>query len=757
MSDERDLEIERALFEAALELSDPALREAFLAKTCAADPALRERLRALLAAHVEAATFFDFVPPVPSVQAASSDSPALSASSASSESGETFRPPEVPDDAEAAEAAAKDPALSAADPARIGRYRIVRRLGEGGCGVVYLAEQEEPVRRQVALKIIRLGMDTERVIARFALERQALAMMNHPHIARVFDAGATDAGRPFFAMELVTGERITTYCDSRRLSVRERLELFIQVCLAVQHAHQKGILHRDLKPSNVLVAFQDGVAMPKIIDFGVAKAVSTHAADEPSVTLGADQFIGTPAYMSPEQAEPRRADVDTRADIYGLGALLYELLAGRPPFDSRRLIDAGLDALRHTLREVDPPAPSVLLRSLPAAELAELAALRRSTPTAILATLRRDLDWVVMRALEKDRQRRYSTAQGLAIDLRRYLDDEPVIARPPGGFYQLGKLVRRHRFAFAAGAAIFATLLGGLGASTWLYLRERAALQEQTRLRALAEDAEKVSNAVFLIRENRMEEANAVLAAVRHPPDRPSFEGLTAYRTIGTWLAIQQRWAEAADRFAVVERVGLLDAWQSATLDDHAYGVALLMSDNLAGYETFRSNHTDRFAAMDNDNALSRVFKICLLRPVDAPLRQRLHPFGERMERWLAKGIANPWATLPVALWRYRLGDIAGARQAAESGYDAELHSSALTASKRALLALCALREGDRETAAPLIATARADIAAKFAGSLSEGSSGDGFWYDWAFSKLLLDEAELLAAATPDAAPDAAP
>ncbi|MBW8780320.1 MAG: serine/threonine protein kinase [Verrucomicrobia bacterium] len=722
-----DREIARTLFEDALELPDPALREAFLDKTCAADPSMRARLGKLLAAHIQADNFFPFVPPVPHPPGAGA--------------------PSEPEEANAPTAGA--------DPARIGRYRIVRRLGEGGCGVVYLAEQDEPVRRQVALKIIRLGMDTERVIARFALERQALAMMNHPHIARVFDAGATDAGRPFFAMELVTGERITTYCDTWRLSVRERLELFIQVCLAVQHAHQKGILHRDLKPSNVLVTLQDGVPVPKVIDFGVAKAVSGQAADEPSVTLGADQFIGTPAYMSPEQAEPGRADVDTRADIYSLGALLYELLVGRPPFDSKPLIDSGLDAMRRTLREIDPPAPSALLRSLPAENLAEAASRCHCTPAAIISTLRRDLDWVVMHALEKDRQRRYSTAQGLAIDVRRYLNDEPVVARPPGGFYQLGKLVRRHRLAVVAGAAIFATLLGGLGTSTWLYLRERAVLHEQTRLRAIAEDAEKISTAVFLTRENRLEEANALLATVRHPPDRPSFEGLTAYRTIGTWLAVRQQWAEAADRFAVVERVGQLDGWGSVTLDHQAYGVLLLMSNNLPGYETFRRDHAERFAEVDNGDAVARVLKLCLLRPADAQLQQRLLPLGERVEHWfstLPDNVSGGWASLPVALWRYRQGDIPGARQAAAMGYDERLHTSALTVSDRLLLALCDLREGHPDKAAPLLATARAEIAAKFTKEVAEGTGNDGYWYDWVFAKLLLQEADALAAATQSAA-----
>ena len=723
MNHDSDMAIERALFEASLEMNDPALRAAFLDKTCAADPALRARLGDLLAAHVEADDFFNFVPPVPAMIASPAAAP-----SASDEAGEPSE------------------AAPGIDPVRIGRYRIVRRLGEGGCGVVYLAEQEEPVRRQVALKIIRLGMDTERVIARFALERQALAMMNHPHIARVFDAGATDAGRPFFAMELVAGERITAHCDARRLSVNERLELFIQVCMAVQHAHQKGILHRDLKPSNVLVALQDGAAVPKVIDFGVAKAVSDRATDDASLSIGIGQFIGTPAYMSPEQAEPGRTDVDTRADIYSLGALLYELLTGRPPFDSKKLVESGLDALRRTLREVEPPTPSALLRSLPAGELAEVAVRCQSAPSAIIATLRRDLDWVVMRALEKDRSRRYVTVQGLALDLRGYLNDEPVIARPPGGFYQLGKLVRRPRVAFVAGTAILTTLFGGLGTSTWLYLRERAALHEQTRLRAIAEDAEKISVAAFLTREKRMDEANVLLAAVRHPPDRPSFEGLTAYRTIGEWLAVRQRWSEAADRFAVVERVGQLDAWNSVTLDHQAYGVALLMRDDLAGYETFRLEHAKRFAAVDNGDAVGRVLKICLLRPADAPMQLRLRPLGERVERWVASlpgDQAAGWASLPVALWRYRQGDIPGARRAAALGHNERLNTSALTSSKRVLLALCALREGHQDTAAPLLATAQAEITARFTNGLTEGN-GSGHWYDWAFAKLLLNEADAL-------------
>jgi len=715
--DEIELEVEQALFAATLEFADPTHREAFLEKACAGDPSLRARIQALLDAHTRAEGFFDFVPPPPR--------PESSVSTVITEPASDH------------------------DQAHIGPYRIVRRLGEGGCGVVYLAEQETPVRRAVALKVVRLGMDTERIIVRFLHERQALAMMNHPGIARIYEAGATDSGRPYFAMELVEGERITTYCETRRLTIEQRLELFIQVCLAVQHAHQKGVLHRDLKPSNVLITGQDDSAVPKVIDFGIAKTIDPYgesAGDATPATHAAGQFIGTPAYMSPEQAAEGRTDVDTRADIYGLGALLYELLAGRPPFDSEVLMKQGLDVMRRTIRDVDPPSPSALLRSLPADELAALASQRQSTPAALIATLQHDLDWVVMRALEKDRSRRYATAQGLASDLRRYLDHVPVTARPPGAFYRLGKLTRRNRPAVFAGTAVFLALLGGFGVSTRLYLRERAALREKTRLLELAEQAERISQAVFLTRDNRMEEANAILANLPRPPDRPSFEGLTAYRTIGEWLARQERWTEAASRLAVVERVGELDAWTSVTVDHQAYGVTLLMSGDVKGYETFCRSHADRFANETNGDAVGRVLKTCLLRPIDAAQRQRLEPLGQRVELWfpqLPSNHARNWAVVPISLWRYRTGDIDGAVQLLQPAYQPKDHGS-LMATVRVLLALCARQQGDHAQADSLVATIRADIPTRLIGGSIQDAYREGFWYDWAFVRVLLKEADSL-------------
>ena len=345
---------------------------------------------------------------------------------------------------------------------RVGPYRLLEKIGEGGFGTVWMADQLEPIRRRVAVKIIKLGMDTQEVIARFEAERQALALMDHPNIARVFDAGATDSGRPFFVMELVRGVPITRYCDDSRLPAEARLRLFIPVCQAVQHAHQKGVIHRDLKPSNILVTLHDGVPVPKIIDFGIAKATSARLTDKTLFTQF-HAFIGTPAYTSPEQMEMSGLDIDTRSDIYSLGVLLYELLCGRPPFDAEALVKLGLEAMRRTIRETDPPRPSARLDALSPVERTT-AARQRSTDVAKLSVLlRSDLDWIVMRCLEKDRARRYETASALATDIQHHLADEPVSARPPNAFYRIGKFARRHRTSVAATATVLAALVAGLG------------------------------------------------------------------------------------------------------------------------------------------------------------------------------------------------------------------------------------------------------------------------------------------------------
>src|SRR5262245_47216014 len=321
---------------------------------------------------------------------------------------------------------------------RIGHYKLLQKIGEGGFGVVYLAEQEQPVKRRVALKVIKLGMDTRQVIARFEAERQALALMDHPNIAKVLDGGATEAGRPYFVMELVKGIKITQYCDQNKVGLKERLDLFLQVCHAIQHAHQKGIIHRDIKPSNILVTSHDGTPVPKVIDFGIAKATEQRLTDKTLFTAY-DQFIGTPAYMSPEQAEMTVSDVDTRSDIYSLGVLLYELLTGRTPFENEALLQRGIEEARRAIREEEPPRPSTKLSTLADAELSTVAKQRAADAPKLLSSVRGDLDWIVMKCLEKDRTRRYETANGLAMDIKHFLSQEPVIARPPTTIYRFQK------------------------------------------------------------------------------------------------------------------------------------------------------------------------------------------------------------------------------------------------------------------------------------------------------------------------------
>ena len=404
-------------------------RAAWLARECAGRPELQRQVEALLAAHEDSgnplATRVDATPA---------------------------------------------PALPSLDEFRIGehvgRYRVLERLGEGGCGVVYVAEQTEPVRRRVALKVIKLGMDTRSVIARFEAERQALALMDHPHIARILDGGATERGRPYFVMELVRGTRITDFCDQNESSTRERIDLFIKVCQAVQHAHQKGIIHRDIKPSNILVTLHDGVPVPKVIDFGIARATEGRLT-EGTVYTQLHQFIGTPAYMSPEQAEMSGLDIDTRTDIYSLGVLLYELLAGRPPFESRELMSAGIDAMRRMIREQEPARPSTRILTLEGEERSTTAKRRSTEPLRLHRQIKGDLDWIVMKCLEKDRRRRYESSSGLAADLRRHLDDEPVQARPPSAAYRIGKAFQRNRLLFGAGAAVVMALLVGIAVSVW--------------------------------------------------------------------------------------------------------------------------------------------------------------------------------------------------------------------------------------------------------------------------------------------------
>jgi len=433
---------ERSIFLKAIELTSAEERSSYLHRACGGNPSLLAQIEALLRAHEGTVALLDVPPP--------------------------------------GERAIDSRPIREGAGTTIGPYTLLEPVGEGGMGVVNMAEQTLPMRRKVALKIIKPGMDTKQVVARFEAERQALAMMDHPNIARVIDGGTTESGRPYFVMELVRGIPITDYCDRERLSITDRLDLFVLVCRAVQHAHQKGIIHRDLKPSNILVTVIDGAAVPKIIDFGVAKATGV-SLTERTLNTGFAQLIGTPLYMSPEQVELSGADVDTRSDIYSLGVLLYELLTGTTPFDSETLKRAAFDELRRIIREEEPPKPSTRLSGL-AGTQTTASGKREADPRRLDRSVRGELDWIVMKALEKDRRRRYETANDLAADLMRCLTDQPVEACPPSASYRLRKYARRNRVVLSTAALVGLALVAGMGVSLW-----QAGVARKAQRRAAAE------------------------------------------------------------------------------------------------------------------------------------------------------------------------------------------------------------------------------------------------------------------------------
>ena len=441
--DRPDLDRVKAIFERALAVAE-AGREAFVRDQCGSDGELAEMVLKLLGEHQQVQPTVE--PPAPAAPAGRKP--------------DTEYLGERPGD-------------------RIGPYLLVSKIGEGGMGIVYRAERTEPVKLTVALKVIKAGMDTREVIARFEVERQALALMNHPHVARVLDAGATKTGRPYFVMEYVPGVAVTEYCNQHRLTTRQRLELFMQACDAIQHAHQKGVIHRDIKPSNLLVSVKEGSPQLKVIDFGVAKAISQRLTEKTLFTEQG-QLIGTPEYMSPEQAEMGSLDIDTRTDVYSLGVLLYELLSGALPFDPSELREAGFAEIQRIIREQEPAKPSTRLSGL-GDESTDVARQHGSEPRTLLREIRGDLDWITMKALEKDRTRRYDTASGLAMDIHRYLLDEPVLAGPPTAAYRMRKFVRRNRGPVAAASMVLIVLIGAVIATGTALAREAEQRREAQR------------------------------------------------------------------------------------------------------------------------------------------------------------------------------------------------------------------------------------------------------------------------------------
>ncbi len=743
------------LFEQARRLRDPAERDAFLEARCTGAPALKIRLARLLALDDAAGKFFDFAPqadlvlPRPADEAASAPS---GISTAGAAAGSTAGSPAGADSAERGLV--------------IDHYKLLRRLGEGGCGVVYMAEQLEPVRRHVALKIIRPGMDTPVGLAAFEMERRALALMDHPNIARVLEAGATPSGLPYFVMEWVQGARITDHCDEHRLDLRARLDLFIRICHAVQHAHQKGVIHRDIKPSNILVTLQDGQSIPKLIDFGIARPTDEGFPIPSDAARLAP--IGTPAYMSPEQAAGDSADIDTRSDVYSLGVLLCELLAGRPPLElpdiSTRKVPAALSRL---LGQSPPRPPSALLAELDPAALAAVSARRGLSARKLVPALLGDLDWIVLRAVATDPKKRYQTANALAADIARWLAHEAVSAHPAGRLYRLRKLVRRNRSVFVTVTVVALALGAGFGTSTWLFLREREARREQARLRQEAEAArvvetelrqraevrERISQAAVLLSHQETAAADALLGSPPAAFIPPSLECANLMRSLGTWHALAGRWREAAVRY-------------------HAFGIAIAHCDDAdtddisrefvpaaaaiceAGddelYHDFRDLMLRRFGSTANTVVAEQIIKTALLQPADAKILDQLVPLAELVRKQLSPdgpaGDANAhmagWSAFSLALLEYRRDRPAPAIEWAERCLAYRTTNPPRRAAALALLALARERLGRHDEAALALAQAREISASRPDGTLSAKGRHEDFWFDWINARVLVREAE---------------
>lgn len=687
--------VEEAFF-GALDCKDAAQREVFLDSLRSEDPELGKEVQSMLADFPKAEILFD-------------DS-----------SRNLVIPIELLADEELAEGAVCN------------NYRIIQLLGEGGSSKVYKAEQIKPLRREVALKIVKLGMDTQSIIERFQSERQTLAMLEHPNISQVFDAGMTTTGRPYFVMELVQGQKITDYCEANAVPLEERLEIVCEVCSALQFAHNKGVIHRDIKPSNILVSRIDGKAMPKLIDFGIAKATNSMGSDGKTI-LG--QPLGTPAYMSPEQFFCANRDIDTRSDEYGIGVVLYELITGSPLFYNDELLEMGFEGMRHKiLHDVTAP-PSSILHSPSGKRVA-----------------RKELDWIVMKAIEKDRDRRYPTVHALADDLRKYLRNEPVEAHPPSRVYRFTKLIQRYRVTALSITAAFMALTGGLTFSSILYFRARRAELEQFKLRELAEESAHVSKAAILIMQGRMPDAEEEVRKMGGILSQPSLEATQVFSTLAMWNAKQGNWGTAADRWLAMSRVNQFDdSDMTDKVTENLLPIApiLVKTGDIKRYREFQEFLIDRIGMTNHPFATEHLLKLCLLTPADSSILNSLKHAAWVAEASLPTDMATPptdwmeaWRCVALAMWYFRNGQPDVAIPWCERSLLRDDWEKARRVQARLIRAMSLIKRGMSESQHTDLQREKSEIIHYLQLPLDQMQGG--YFHDWLIAEILLKEAEQL-------------
>jgi serine/threonine protein kinase len=684
--------VEEEIFYEALEIADAAQREDYLRRACPSDT-LRQAVDGMLALHERGTQLF---------QRAVTGYTLDGSSSAEGQ------------DADA------DIALGS----HIGPYRLIQKLGEGGGGVVYEAQQEKPVHRRVALKILKRSASNRRALDRFRAEREALELMAHPNIAMVLDAGETADGRPYFVIELVGGVKITDYCAQQAAPLTTRLGLMQQVCSAIQHAHQKGIIHCDLKPSNILVTLVEGVPIPKVIDFGIAKA---------TVGVGDAETrqahpVGTPAYMSPEQIDGSK-DIDTRSDIYSLGIILYELLAGCPPIVLKESTTTGFSDLRDGLHQGIPMPPSRVARQ---------------SGTAA-CKWNQDLDCIVMKALEKDRESRYATVRSLSEDIARYLGCEPVSAHPPSRLYRLRKFVRRNRLASAAilGLAV------GFTSTSIMYFRAEAAEQKQAQLRAEAEEREYVTKAAILLMQDKPAEADAEIQKMAGMLTQPSVEATNVFMKLAIWNALRGDLKAASQRLLALSRVNRFDdtdTTEQATRDFLALPPTLIETGNVEALAQFEEMLLDRLGHTKNPVAAEEILKMCLLAPPSQEILQRLGPVAAVAENSLSSdGTKQPtwleaWRYFSLGLWYYRIGDYQHAIELVNLAIEARQTKPVANACCLMVRSMALRQLGQTGEADSDIATVESTIVKKC--TLPMKYDDGGTWQDWLTARILLRETQ---------------